>query len=100
MNDVSLNALEEAKRIILAGLKGYNVAVFLFGSRARGTAGPISDIDVAIYPKECLPAGLLSTIREELEESGIPYSVDLVDLTQLSQSWLEKIQRDGVAWKD
>ena len=100
MNDVSLNALEEAKRIILGGLKGYNVAVFLFGSRATGTAGPISDIDVAIYPKECLPAGLLSTIREELEESGIPYSVDLVDLTQLSQSWLEKIQRDGVAWKD
>ena len=100
MNKMSLNALEEAKKIILGRLKGYNVAVFLFGSRATGNASPISDIDVAIYPKKSLPSGLLSTIREELEESVIPYSVDLVDLTQLSQSWLEKIQKDGVVWKD
>ena len=100
MNKMSLNALEEVKSIILGGLKGFNVAVFLFGSRATGTAIPISDIDVAVYPKESLPSGLLSTIREELEESGIPFSVDLVDLTQLSQSWVEKIQKDGVVWKD
>ena len=97
---MSLNALEEAKKIILGGSKEYKVAVFLFGSRATGTAGPISDIDIAVYPKESLPSGLLSTIREELEESGIPFSVDLVDLTQLSQSWVEKIQKDGVVWKD
>jgi len=97
---MSLNALEEAKKIILDGLRGYNVTVYLFGSRSIGTASPISDIDVAVYPKESLPSGLLSKIREELEESRIPYSVELVDLTHLSQSWLEKIQKDGVVWKD
>ena len=97
---MSLNALEEAKEIILDGLRGYNVAVYLFGSRAIGTASAISDIDVAVYPKESLPSGLLSKIREELEESRIPYSVELVDLTHLCQSWLEKIQKDGVVWKD
>ena len=59
------------------------MAVFLFGSRSIGNASPISDIDVAIYPKKSLHSGPLSSIREELEESGIPYSVDLVDLTQL-----------------
>ena len=97
---MSLNALEEAKEIILDGLRGYNVAVYLFGSRAIGTASAISDIDVAVYAKESLPSGLLSKIREELEESRIPYSVELVDLTHLCQSWLEKIQKDGVVWKD
>jgi predicted nucleotidyltransferase len=100
MSNISLNALEEAKRIILGGLKGYDVAVFLFGSRARGVATAFSDIDVALYPKEILPPGLLSSIREELEESGIPYLVEIVDLTQLSQSWLEEIKRDGVVWKE
>ena len=95
-----LNALEETKKIILHRLKGYEVAVFLFGSRATGTASPISDIDVAVYPKEELPPGLLSTIREELEESGIPYSVDLVDMSQLGSSWRERIKREGVVWKD
>ena len=73
MNSIASNALEEVKEIILSGLKEYRVMVFLFGSRATGRASSISDIDVAIYPKEELPSGLLSTIREKLEESGIPY---------------------------
>src|SRR5260221_1932258 len=41
---------------------------YLFGSRARGKAQRWSDIDVAIDPAKSLPSGLLSNIREALEE--------------------------------
>ena len=100
MNSIQLNAVEEARKIILQGLKGYKVKVLLFGSRATGQASRTSDIDVAVYPIESLPPGVLSTIRQELEESKILYSVDLVDMSQLGPAWLENIQRDGILWKD
>ena len=97
---ITLKALEEAKKIILLGLKGYRVKVLLFGSRATGQASRTSDIDVAVYPKEPLPPGVLSTIRQELGESKIPCSVDLVDMSQLGPAWFENIKRDGVPWTD
>lgn len=96
----SANALEEARKIILKGLRGYRVLVFLIGSQARGQASRISDVDVAVQPLEPLPPGLLSTIREELEESSILYSVDLVDVSQLGPEWIESIKRDWVPWSD
>ncbi len=60
MNSIQLNAVEEARKIILRGLKGYRVQVLLFGSRATGQASRTSDIDVALYPREPLPPGVLS----------------------------------------
>lgn len=100
MNAHSTEALEEARKIILKGLKEYRVQVFLFGSHAKSKAGRTSDIDVAVWPSEPLPQGVLSTIRQELEESNIPYSVDLVDVSQLSPKWAENIKRDWVPWTD
>lgn len=100
MNSIALNALEEARKIIILGLKEYRVKVLLFGSRATGQASRTSDIDVAVYPEEPLSPGVLSTIRQELDESKIPYFVDLVDMSQLGPAWLENIQRDGVQWTD
>lgn len=61
---------------------------------------PTSDIDVAVRPLEPLPRGVLSVIRDELEESNIPYSVDLVDVSQLGPKWIESIKRDWVPWSD
>jgi len=83
--------LDEVRRIVFSGLQGYRVHVYLFGSHARGHEGVFSDIDVAVLPLEldALPESLLSTIRESLEESHVPYLVDLVDLSQ-----------EGVLWSD
>ena len=60
--------LELASRVIRAHLAGRNVRVRLFGSRARGDSRTWSDIDVAVQPNPALPAGVLSTLREALEE--------------------------------
>ena len=92
--------LSETRRIVLELLTPYDVLVYLFGSRANGTMTRNSDIDVAVLSKEPLPAGLLSKIRETLEDSQILYNVDLVDLSEVSQEFKDKVIREGIIWKD
>ena len=92
--------IRQVRKIVLQGLKRYHVEVYLFGSCATGQAGTISDIDVAVNPIKPLPLGLLSRIRQELEESNVPYHVDLVDLSRLGGEWLERIRAEGVQWRD
>ena len=92
--------LKVVRRIILDGLKGHRAKVFLYGSMARGEAAQTSDIDVAVAPLEPLPTGLLSAIREALEESLVPYPVELIDLSQVSPTWAEQIQKQGIPWND
>ena len=92
--------LSETRRIVLELLMPYDVSVYLFGSRANGTMTRNSDIDVAVLSKELLPVGLLSKIREKLEDSQILYNVDLVDLSEVSQEFKVKVIREGIIWKD
>ena len=98
MSERQTGFLSEVKRIVLTGLKGHPAQVYLFGSRARGGAGRASDIDVGVLALKPLPVGLLASIREELEESRIPYSVDLVDLSEVEPSFREFVQNEGVPW--
>ncbi|MGH9578363.1 MAG: type VII toxin-antitoxin system MntA family adenylyltransferase antitoxin, partial [Terriglobales bacterium] len=91
-------SVSEAKRIVLRGLRGHPARVYLFGSRARGDARESSDLDVAVLPLEPLPIGLLSTIREQLEESHIPFTVDLVDLSEAGGAFRRAVEREGRLW--
>ena len=61
--------LDEVRRIVFEGLGSHPARVWLFGSRARGTAGRASDIDVAILPLGPLPAATLARIEETLDNS-------------------------------
>jgi predicted nucleotidyltransferase len=90
----------EIRRIVLDGLQDTDAKVFLFGSRARGTSHRASDVDVAVLPSAPLPAGLLSTIKETLEESTIPFEVDLVDLLEVDPAFRQRVEREGVSWTD
>lgn len=65
----------------------------LFGSRARGDFRPNSDIDIAVYHKGKLPAGLYSRLDEA---SGI-YKIDLVDMQSLDNEKLRSnIVQQGI----
>ena len=70
--------------------------IWLFGSRARETATPHSDIDIAIETTDEV-AKKLTLVRFEIEESNIPYKVDLVDLKQASYL-REIVKKEGVRW--
>jgi len=93
-------ALAEVRRIVLAGLAGQDAVVLLFGSYATNRADRLSDIDVAVLAEEPLPQGVLAEINERLEESQVPYDVDLVDLAQCDPAFRERVMREGVRWTD
>ena len=70
--------------------------IYLFGSRARGDASAYSDIDIAIESNRAL-SSKLSQVRFELEESLIPYKVDLVELSK-APYLRDIIKKEGVKW--
>lgn len=90
--------LKKIRQILMVNLKEYPVRIFLFGSHATGRAAIVSDIDVAVLPEKKLPAGLLSKIREEIENSNVPYPVDLVGLSQTDKAFRQRVLKEGVEW--
>jgi predicted nucleotidyltransferase len=95
---IAEEALEEVRRIVTERLKGRDAMVVLFGSRASGSTRVASDIDVAVLPRSPLPTGLLSRIREALEESHVPYRVDVVDLSSVDPAFRKRVLETGVIW--
>ena len=70
--------------------------VILFGSRARGTHKPFSDVDITL-----LGIGLtrshLNRLMTDIDESSLPYSFDISLYAKLTNSDLiEQIERTGV----
>ncbi len=92
-------ALERVREIVLDVLGGEDVRVYLFGSCATGSLRPSSDIDVAVEPHRGLAPASFATLRERLEESDVPYDVDVIDLTTASREFAHRVRREGVLWK-
>lgn len=92
--------LDTTRRILLERLKNYRTRVYLFGSQATGYARIYSDIDVAVLPFQKLPISIFSEIREDLEESDIVRFVDVIDLTEVDESFRQRVEREGIIWKD
>ena len=69
----------------------------IFGSRAKGTCKPGSDVDIAIYG-DSVNFNTISKLHALLEdESPMPYRFDIVDYNHLSHENLKShIDRVGV----
>ena len=91
--------LERVKEMVLAALAGHEAQVFLFGSFASGAARQSSDIDVAIDPSGPLPPGVMARLADEFDESTIPYTVDLIDLSTVSEDFRNRVIQEGIAWR-
>ncbi len=94
---VAREALAELGRILRRGL-GEGATILLFGSWARGTATRLSDIDVAVLPSEPLTPQLLAQLRDRIEESRVPYRVDVVDLSSCEPAFRERVLLEAVVW--
>jgi len=99
MNPSRQRALEELRQMVLDALGGHEAEVWLFGSCARAVVMQHSDIDITILPRSDLPEDFFSKLSEAVEESTIPYDVDLVDLRRAAPTLLEEIRREGVKWR-
>lgn len=95
-NDV----LERVRRLVLSELGPWPVRVWLFGSWARRAERRSSDIDVAVWPVRPLPSDVLPRLRHRLEESDVPYRVDVVDLSVVDPAFRTVVEREGILWKD
>jgi len=72
--------------------------VVLYGSRAKGTYKPGSDIDLTLYGNE-ISQKETNKILDELEELDLPYSIDLSVFSRLSHVQLrDHIERVGVVF--
>ncbi len=73
---------------------------YLFGSRARGTSGPLSDVDVAVLLRGAPDEDLMFDMRLEIIGGlmGILHinDVDVVILNQMPLALRFRVLRDGV----
>jgi predicted nucleotidyltransferase len=88
------------REVVVAALALCQATIYLFGSHARGTAPRRSDVDVAIDTTAPLPRGVMARLRGALEESTIPYPVDLLDLRGATEDIRDDIEREGVIWSN
>ena len=90
--------LQQVRAVVESVAEQANVQVYLFGSWARGEERVTSDIDLAVEGEEA--SELAMQLREALEESDIPYRVDVVNLMEASPALLANVRKEGILWKD
>lgn len=86
--------------MVLEELEDRQCTVFLFGSRASGTYKWAADFDIGIE-------GLSSEdfirrkyrLLEKIEESIIPWKVDIINFDQVDESFRETALKEFEVWK-
>ena len=71
--------------------------VWAFGSRAKGTARPYSDLDLAVLGDQPLALSVRADLAEGFSESDLPFKVDVVDWATTSERFRQIIRSDYVA---
>ena len=98
MEDKNIH-LETLKNIVGGFIKDDGVKVYLFGSRARGDYSPASDVDIGIMHGPGFDKKKLALMREYIEESNIPYKVEIVDLSETSEEFRNIALKEAIIWK-
>jgi len=72
----------------------YNI--WIFGSRVKNQTKYNSDLDLAVEYKNKIDIKLLRKIKRELEESKLPFKVDILDLNATSEEFNALIKKDMI----
>ena len=92
--------LEKIMDCVMALLGEEEVSIGLFGSIVVGKARRGSDVDVAIIPHGGWKKWKLSLLRERLENLNVPYKVELVDFSEVSDRFRKHALENVVWWKN
>lgn len=79
--------LNTIRTIVYSYLDPKKYQAFIFGSRAIGNNSKYSDIDLGIEGEEDIPLHLLAKIEYDLENTNIPYIIDIVDMKDTSKEF-------------
>lgn len=74
------------------------VKIILFGSRARGTHRPTSDIDIALDAGRKLGTLEIAQAQNILEALNIPQKIELVDIHAIPEEMKTIISKEGISW--
>jgi uncharacterized protein len=88
--------LENRHQEIIQKILGkYPYKFYAYGSRVKGQAEKYSDLDLC-YQEE-IPWNVLSHLQEDLEESNLPFKVELNAWKWMSPQFQKLIKQDLVA---
>ena len=94
--DIRPDHLEIVQDILHACLPA-GFKVWVFGSRANWTTKDSSDLDLAVEGAGALDFRAMVRLEVALEESDLPYTVDVVDLNAVSPEFREIVEGQKVA---
>jgi predicted nucleotidyltransferase len=76
-----------AAEVVRRHLPDGDYCVFLFGSRADGSAHERSDIDIGIEGPQPVPQEALAAIQEEVDEAPTLYTIEVVDFARVPDAF-------------
>lgn len=88
--DIKTEELKQVKHILNSCIPG--VKVQAFGSRTNGLAKKYSDLDLAAMTEQPLTLQQNALLTEAFEESDLPFKVDVIDWSIISESFKEIIR--------
>ncbi|MBS4026156.1 MAG: nucleotidyltransferase domain-containing protein [Clostridia bacterium] len=68
-----------------------NFEVFVFGSRVNGNIHDHSDLDIALKGPDKIDLLLLADIKDEFQNSDVPFRVDIIDFNRVSPEFQKVI---------
>jgi predicted nucleotidyltransferase len=90
-NDIAIKVQDRDTLVSLIGQFLPRTPVWAFGSRTRGTSQPWSDLDLVAFTRaEQRPR--VSLLKEALEESNLPFRVDLLEWDRIPADFKETIK--------
>jgi predicted nucleotidyltransferase len=100
MLDISTSQVEQVQRLLRLRLP--HATALAFGSRVldwpfgRGPK-PYSDLDIALFGVVQTDAQALAHLRADLEDSPLPWRVDITDANDLPPTLRALVEQRGVA---
>lgn len=92
--------LIKLKDLVLKSLKDEKVKIIVFGSRVRGDSYRTSDVDIGLIPYGEIDKKKVPMLKEKIEDLNIPYKVEIVDFSEVSESFKKEAMKGVVVWKD
>lgn len=93
---IALDARSWLEVLRILGEQAPHLEVWAFGSRARHTEKPYSDLDLALITHEPLSLADMANIQSAFEASDLPIRVDIVDWASTSEAFRKIIAHDKV----
>lgn len=91
MIDIPLRHLEIIREILYKHVPDCEVRAF--GSRVTGRAKDYSDLDLVVVCKKKLAGDILYGLKEDFEESDLPFRVDVLDWNAISEEFRRVIEK-------